>query len=168
MRTLTPTRRYLSPLRPEHPFWNVKLPFSDLLDIAARTATTMIRLGSVEKGMAKLAEIADQRRLLSAIENGDIFPVHPAEQVQSSSTPEEPQCCCYQYMGDNPDCPIHGKKKVIVDDPDRDNADILRAARKAGFPNAVIVTSEEISRHWEATSESYKKSQPSHNDIYPY
>jgi hypothetical protein len=58
---------------------------------------------------------------------------------RTAHNPDEPRCCCYQYAGDNPDCPIHGKKKDKRADPDRDNADIIKAAEKAGFPNAVIV-----------------------------
>lgn len=24
---------------------------------------------------------------------------------------DEPQCSCYELVGDNPTCPVHGKKK---------------------------------------------------------
>lgn len=25
---------------------------------------------------------------------------------------KEPQCNCYEYVGDNPDCPVHSQKKA--------------------------------------------------------
>jgi hypothetical protein len=59
--------------------------------------------------------------------------------LRTAHNPDEPRCCCYQYEGDNPDCPIHGKKKEQRADPDRDNEAILNAARKAGFKNVVMV-----------------------------
>jgi len=30
---------------------------------------------------------------------------------------KEPQCNCYEYVGDNPDCPVHGKKAGSNDKP---------------------------------------------------
>lgn len=42
---------------------------------------------------------------------------HPVVQFERAEgkealivAPKEPQCACYQYIGDNPNCPVHGKK----------------------------------------------------------
>ena len=60
-----------------------------------------------------------------------------------STVGDEPRCCCYEFEGDNKDCPIHGGTfKDEHDDPDRDNADILKAALAAGFTNATMKKKE--------------------------
>lgn len=56
--------------------------------------------------------------------------------------PDEPQCACFEYVGDNSHCPIKEHRdlyeKYRKQEADRDNEAILSAARAVGFPNARI------------------------------
>ena len=49
-------------------------------------------------------------RVADVIEDGAILP-HSVriEDLQLSDLEEKPVCCCFEYVGDNKDCPIHGK-----------------------------------------------------------
>ncbi len=51
----------------------------------------------------------------SELDDGEMWylaykPESDPEQGADYETKEPPRCCCFEYAGDNPDCPVHGEK----------------------------------------------------------
>lgn len=62
------------------------------------------------------------------------LPVLSLESLDDITELEKPQCVCYEYMGDNLDCPIHGRAK-----PEGCDSSMLGQLTAAGFgPGGVM------------------------------
>lgn len=49
------------------------------------------------------------------------LPVLSLESLDDITELEKPQCVCYEYMGDNLDCPIHGEYFTKADQQERND-----------------------------------------------
>lgn len=64
-------------------------------------------------------------RIADILEDGAILP-HSVTldklmvvDLEPADEPEKPQCACYEFIGDNPDCPIHGDEFTRADEQER-------------------------------------------------